>query len=59
MTGVLLLAVFSLQAQASQDASWIAPPDISGHEYGVYHFRKTVELEETPEHFSLLGGYGA
>ena len=43
MTGVLLLAVFTLQAQESQDASWIAPPNISGHEYGVYHFRKTVE----------------
>ena len=53
MAGVLLLAVFNLQAQESQVASWIAPPDISGHEYGVYHFRKTVELEETPEHFNV------
>jgi hypothetical protein len=53
MTGVLLLAVFNLQAQESQDASWIAHPDISGHEYGVYHFRKTVEIETTPEHFNV------
>ncbi len=53
ITGVLLLAAFNLQAQEPQDASWIAHPDISGHEYGVYHFRKTVELETTPEHFNV------
>ena len=53
ITGVLLLAAFNLQAQETQEASWIAHPDISGHEYGVYHFRKTVELETTPEHFNV------
>ena len=53
MTGVLLLAAFTLQAQETPNASWIAHPDISGHEYGVYHFRKTVELETTPEHFNV------
>jgi len=53
MTGVLLLAAFNLQAQETQEASWIAHPGISGHEYGVYHFRKTVELETTPEHFNV------
>ncbi len=53
MTGVLLLAAFNLQAQETQDATWITHPDISGHEYGVYHFRKTVELEKTPEHFNV------
>ena len=53
MTGVLLLAAFTLQAQETPNASWIAPPDISGHEYGIYHFRKTLELETTPEHFNV------
>lgn len=50
ITSVLLLTTFNLQAQETPDASWITHPEISGHEYGVYHFRKTVELEASPEH---------
>jgi len=53
ITSVLLLTAFNLQAQETQDASWITHPDISGHEYGVYHFRKTVELAAAPEHFNV------
>lgn len=34
-------------------ASWIALPDDSGLEYGVYHFRKTFELENVPEEFII------
>lgn len=32
-------------------ASWIAWPDDSGNEFGVYHFRKTFELAEVPPDF--------
>jgi alpha-L-rhamnosidase len=53
ITSVLLLTAFNLQAQETQDASWITNPDISGHEFGVYHFRKTVELAAAPEHFNV------
>ena len=45
------LASFDLHAQ--EDASWITYPGITGHEFGVYHFRKTVELDEKPKHFSV------
>jgi hypothetical protein len=33
------------------DARWIAYPDDSGLEYGVYHFRKSFELEKVPQNF--------
>jgi alpha-L-rhamnosidase len=45
------LASFNLHAQ--EDASWITHPGITGHEYGVYHFRQTVELDEKPKHFNV------
>ena len=32
-------------------ARWIAPPDVSPFEYGVYHFRRTLELPAKPERF--------
>jgi len=53
VAGALLLAAFNLPAGEPQPASWIAPPDISGREYGVYHFRKTLELEAVPERFNV------
>ena len=53
ITSVLLLTTFSLQAQETQDASWITHPGITGHEFGVYHFRKTVELDEKPAHLNV------
>lgn len=34
-------------------AKWIAWPDDSGLEYGVYHFRKNFELEEIPGEFII------
>jgi len=53
VAGTLLLAAFNLQAEETQPVSWIAPPDILGHEYGVYHFRKTLELKAVPEQFNV------
>ena len=32
-------------------ASWIAPPDTPGNAYGVFHFRRTLELASRPERF--------
>jgi alpha-L-rhamnosidase len=49
----LVLVSFKLQAQEQQDTSWITHPDISGNEFGVYHFRKTFDLQEIPEHFNV------
>ena len=34
-------------------ASWIADPGSSPREYGVFHFRKTIELAEKPEKFII------
>src|SRR5260370_30663530 len=34
-------------------AQWIACPDGSRHEFGVYHFRKTFSLTSAPEHFVI------
>ena len=32
-------------------AWWIAAPDIQRNSYGVYHFRKTIELSNAPQKF--------
>lgn len=32
-------------------AKWIAAPRTSPHEYGVYHFRRTIELARAPSSF--------
>ena len=34
-------------------AQWIAPPNASLHEYGVFHFRRTFVLEEVPSEFVI------
>jgi hypothetical protein len=49
ITGVLA----SLSLHAQEPASWVAHPGIGGQEYGVYHFRKTLELNTVPEHFNV------
>lgn len=53
VASALLLTTLNLEAQETKDASWITHPGITGHEFGVYHFRKTVELEEKPNHFTV------
>lgn len=35
------------------DAKWIAPPGVEGTEYGVYHYRKTIELTAQPGSFNV------
>ena len=49
LVGAVLLV--QAPALAQEPASWITYPGITGHEYGVYHFRKTIALEEAPEQF--------
>ncbi len=34
-------------------AQWITHPTASGTEYGVFHFRKTFDLESVSEHFII------
>ncbi|MBI9070214.1 MAG: alpha-L-rhamnosidase N-terminal domain-containing protein [Melioribacteraceae bacterium] len=34
-------------------AEWVSPPNISGHEYGVYYFRKIFNIAENPEQFII------
>jgi hypothetical protein len=34
-------------------ASWITCPDVSIKDYGVYHFRKSFNLDRTPEEFII------
>jgi hypothetical protein len=34
-------------------ARWIAPPGVSLKEYGIYHFRRDLNLSQTPEHFVI------
>jgi hypothetical protein len=34
-------------------ARWIACPDASAHEFGVYHFRKNINLPEKPAKFVI------
>jgi hypothetical protein len=36
-------------AQKTQSAPWISYPSANVTEYGVYHFRKTFDLEKVPE----------
>lgn len=35
------------------DANWISCPEVSLYDYGVYHFRKSFELEGKPESFVI------
>lgn len=53
IASALVLMAFNLQAQEKQDAGWVTHPDITGHEYGVYHFRKTIELLAVPEQLNV------
>ncbi|KAA8479098.1 alpha-L-rhamnosidase-like protein [Arcticibacter tournemirensis] len=38
-------------SQSSWKAQWIAAQNITGHEYGVYYFRKAVDLAARPSSF--------
>jgi hypothetical protein len=47
---------FFYQAEDSAQrwqAKWIAVPGAPEQDYGVYHFRKSFELSEQPEHFRV------
>lgn len=35
------------------EASWILPPGVSGREYGIYHFRKKIQIDDLPDHFPI------
>ena len=61
-TLILLLAACSLNAQDIKEinpsllnkqwpASWITCPDVPQRDYGVYHFRKIVAIDQSPAKF--------
>ena len=50
VASVLLVSSFSVKAE---EASWITHPGISGSEYGVYHFRKTLDVDEVPQQLNV------
>lgn len=39
--------------QGTWNAQWITCPSVPLRAYGVYHFRKTMDLPEKPEHFII------
>ena len=47
----LLLISFSAIAQKPWTAQWIKVPGETDYNFGVYHFRKTIELTSKPEKF--------
>ena len=49
----LLLSSLNLNAREGPPASWITHPDVTGKEYGVYHFRKAFELQAAPESLNV------
>jgi len=50
---VTFSALVSLSLHAEETASWITHPGITGHEFGVYHFRKTLELDVAPARLNV------
>lgn len=58
---ILFLSVFAVKAQSNYsnqntrvwNAQWIAPQNDSGTEYGVYYFRKSIDLKEKPTSFNI------
>ena len=50
---VLVSLAFSSPASTIWHASWIAMPGEDGHDYGVYYFRKNVDLITRPASFPV------
>jgi len=43
----------SLQDQKSWNSDWIAPANVDGEDYGVYYFRKNINLSSRPDSFLI------
>ncbi|HVU54645.1 MAG TPA: alpha-L-rhamnosidase C-terminal domain-containing protein [Puia sp.] len=48
-----LLSLFSSASPIPWHANWIAAPNEEGRDYGVYYFRKTIELSSKPATFPI------
>jgi len=46
-------SVYSSQNIRPWNAQWIAPKNDNGTEYGVYHFRKNIDLKVKPTSFNI------
>ena len=47
----LLFLCPALLSATTWNARWIAPPDRSPYDYGVYHFRRAFDLSAKPSSF--------
>ena len=47
-------APFDLQTQ-SWNARWISVPETGAHDYGVYYFRKNIDLPAVPGRYVVHG----
>jgi alpha-L-rhamnosidase len=46
---ILLATNEAMAQQKAYEAPWIAYPTASVTDYGVYHFRKTINVDKIPE----------
>ncbi|MFV0591832.1 MAG: alpha-L-rhamnosidase C-terminal domain-containing protein [Draconibacterium sp.] len=58
LIGILQQATYAQNLNQSEyrkswNASWITTPHTEGNTYGVYYFRKNIELKEKPEQFII------
>ncbi len=51
MTALVLVLFSAFSANAQWHANWIAPAGGDGREYGVYYFRKDIQLTAKPDSF--------
>ena len=50
---ILILGGVSLFSQKNEPAPWISYPSANVSEYGVYHFRKSFDLDKVPQKFVI------
>ncbi len=46
---IYVLSVLGLSSLSAYDAPWVAYPSANNTQYGVYHFRKSFEVDTVPE----------
>lgn len=49
LIALILFITVTIFAQSSKNAPWISYPSANQTEYGVYHFRKTIDLAKVPD----------
>lgn len=52
-SGVVTYSQSAAQPARQWNAEWVAAPNITGNEYGVYYFRKSIDLAAKPSAFTV------